>query len=246
MARPAGATGLDAWGLVVVDMQNDFLAEGGYYARRVALDQQVANRTMTAEARDRLLSQPGAAPPGGLRYRVESLPRVVANITTAIEHARTQQRPVAYLQAVYSLDFETKPPFLRHDPGRAHHPCRPNSWGVALIEPIRRLTEARPPSSRERVIAKHTLDGFSGTELLQFLREEHVRTVVIVGVETQVCVLTTAQSASIHQFKTVILEDCVWTAKEALGQSALAIFRDAFGSTARCDGDLLQAPGDRP
>jgi nicotinamidase-related amidase len=240
MAQPAGATEPDAWGLVVVDMQNDFLSEGGYYARRAALDQQVAHGTMTAEERDRILSQPGAPPPGDRRYRGPSLPRVVANITAVIEHARRQQRPIAYVQAVYSLDFDAKPPFLRRDPRRAHHPCRPHSWGAALIEPIRRLTAEGAPSSRERVIAKHTFDGFGGTGLLEFLREEGARTVKIVGVETHVCVLATALSASLNQFTTVILDDCVWTAQEALGQSALAIFRDAFGSTAHGAGD---APG---
>jgi nicotinamidase-related amidase len=243
MTQPAGATGPDAWGLVVVDMQNDFLAEGGYYARRAALDQQVVHGTMTAEERDRILTRPGAAPPGGLRYREESLPRVVANITAVIEHARRRERPIAYLQAVYSLAFETRPPFLWHDPRRAHYPCQPHSWGAALIEPIRRLTAGGSASSRERVIAKHTFDGFCGTGLLEFLREEDVRTVMIVGVETHVCVLTTAQSAAINQFTTIILEDCVWTAKEPLGQSALAIFRDAFGSTAHSDGDGPRASG---
>jgi nicotinamidase-related amidase len=85
----------------------------------------------------------------------------------------------------------------------------------------------------EKVIVKHTLDGFFQTGLAQFLRKRQVETVVIVGVETHVCVMATAQSASVNQFETIILEDCIWTAREELGQGALAIFRDAWGSTAR-------------
>jgi nicotinamidase-related amidase len=244
MAQPADATGLEAWGLVVVDMQNDFLSADGYYARRAALEEQVAQGAMTREARDRLLSEPSSAPSGDLRYRAESLPRLVAGITTAVEHARTRQRPIAYLRAVYSPEFDVAPPFLRHDPERTHHPCPPESWGAGFIEPVGRLIAARPRSSRERVITKHTLDGFWRTGLLRFLRGEGVRSVVIVGVETHACVLATAVSASIRQFRTVILDDCVWTPKEVLGQGALAIFRDAFGATARGDGDGLRAVDD--
>ena len=59
-----------------------------------------------------------------------------------------------------------------------------------------------------------------------------MQTLLVAGVETQVCVLATAKSAAMNQFDTVILEDCTWTAQEKLGRSALDIFRDAFGRTA--------------
>jgi nicotinamidase-related amidase len=235
MERNSGATDLERWGLVVVDMQNDFLATAGYYDRRRDLDALIGRGVMTTETRNRLLSQPGTAPSGGFTYRSEALPRIVANIVAVIEQARAAHRPIAYLKAVYSREFDVQPPFLRREPDRAHYPCRPHTWGTAFIGPLHRLTAAAQPASRERVITKHTVDGLCRTELLRFLRDMNVQSVVIVGVETHVCVLTTAQSASINHFTTIILEDCVWTANEPLGQAALAIFRDAFGSTARCD-----------
>lgn len=240
MAQDPGAPAPPDWGLVVVDMQNDFLAAGGYYARRRALDEQVARGETTVEARNHLLSRPSAAPPAGFTYRSDALPGIVANVVSVIERARAARRPIAYLKAVYGREFGVQPPFLRREPDRAHYPCRPDTWGSAFIEPLHRFTEAAHPAARERVITKHTLDGLSRTELLPFLREMTVQRVVIVGVETHVCVLATAQSASITHFATVILEDCVWTASEPLGQAALAIFRDAFGTTARCDDFLRQ------
>ncbi len=214
-------------------MQNDFLAARGYYAQRSELDKQVGRGTLIIEKRNRLLCRPRGAPRGRFRYRARRLPSIVANICAVIEHARTKQRPITYLRAVYSCEFDVQPPFLRQEPDRKHYPCKPTSWGSGFIEPISRLIEGRQITSSERVIEKHTFDGFFQTELLQFLRERQVQTVAIVGVETHVCVLATAQSASVNQFKTIILEDCIWTAKEELGQGALAIFRDAFGSTSR-------------
>ncbi|HXV83010.1 MAG TPA: isochorismatase family cysteine hydrolase [Candidatus Binatia bacterium] len=233
VTEKANPPGFKNWGLVVVDMQNDFLAAGGYYARRSDLDKQARQRKLTAEKRDHLLSQPSTAPPGGFRYRVTSLSPVVANVCKTIEQARMKQRPIAYLKAVYSREFDVQPPFLRLEPARKHSPCKRTTWGADFIEPINQLIAARQTTPDERVIEKHTFDGFFQTELLSFLRERRVQTVAIMGVETHACVLATAQSASVNQFKTLILEDCIWTAKEELGQGALAIFRDAFGSTAR-------------
>lgn len=233
MVENAGVRGLEGWGLVVMDMQNDFLAAGGYYARRSDLDEQVGQGKLTAEARNRLLSQPSVAPPKGFNYRAASLPRIATNICTVIKHARAKQRPLVHLKAVYSREFDVQPPLLTREPDREHYPCKPHSWGAALIEPISQLIDAKHSGSSEKVIEKHTFDGFFQTELLQYLQTWKVQTVIIVGVETHVCVLATAKSASIHQFKTLILEDCTWTAQEELGHGALAIFREAFGFTAR-------------
>ncbi len=229
----ASMRGLEGWGLVVMDMQNDFLAAGGYYALRSDLDKQVEQGELTLEARNRLLSQPSVTPSETFSYRATSLGPMATNVCTIIKHARANQKPIAYLKAVYSREFDVQPPFLTREPHREHYPCKPHSWGAALIEPISQLITTRHVDSNEKVVVKHTFDGFFQTELLQLLQTWKVETVIIVGVETHVCVLATAKSASIHQFKTLILEDCTWTAQEELGQGALALFRDAFGSTGR-------------
>jgi len=224
---------LDDWGLVVVDMQNDFLATGGYYARRIELDEQVAQGNLAMAARNHLLSNPNFSVPDQFTCRTPSLRPIVDNVCRVIEHARGGRRPIAYLRAVYDREFEFQPPSLLWSPERSHYPCKPQSWGAALIDPIEQLVSAKPTDSVEKVIEKHTFDGFHQTDLFRFLKNCKVQTVVIVGVETHVCVLATAKSSAVNQFNTVILEDCVWTAQDALGRGALAIIRDAFGTTAK-------------
>jgi nicotinamidase-related amidase len=131
MEKKVGPTRLEGWGLVVVDMQNDFPAVGGYYARKRTLDEQLEQRTITPEVCNRLLCQPSTAPAEGFSYRADSLPRSVAN--TVIEFARAQHRPIAYVQAVYSREFDVQPPFLRQDPRREHYPCKPHSSDPNLL-----------------------------------------------------------------------------------------------------------------
>ena len=223
---------LQASALLVVDMQNDFLAAEGYYARRECLDLRMSQGAITTATRNRLLREPSSAPSGGCSYRDASLARTIDNVCTTIRQARTKERPIAFLKAIYSRHFELQPAFLLREPDRNHYPCKPHSWGAEFIEPIDELIGLARKASAERVIEKHTFDGFFQTGLLSFLRQHKVQTAVIVGVETHVCVLTTAQSAAVNQFKTVILEDCVWTANAELGEKALEIFRDASGDTA--------------
>jgi len=224
-------TDRDGLGLVVVDMQNDFIAAGGYYARRTELDAQMTQGKLTMETRNHLLSERNISVPDKFACRTPSLRPIVDNVCRLIEHAGGGRRPIAYLRAAYDPEFDVQPPSLLRDPERSHYPCKPNSWGAALIEPIGQLVSDGPTDSIEKVIEKHTFDGFHQTELFRVLTECKVQTVVIVGVETHVCVLATAKSAAMHQFNAVILEDCVWTAQAGLGEGALAIFRDAFGST---------------
>ncbi|NIO11950.1 MAG: isochorismatase family protein, partial [Deltaproteobacteria bacterium] len=132
----------------------------------------------------------------------------------------------------YGRQYEVVPPFLSLDLNRHHYPCHPKSWGSKLVEPVAKAFEARPEGSHEQVIEKHTYDGFFQTELLSFLIKHRVRTAVLVGAETQICVFATAKSAALHQFNTVIVEDGVWTSREDLGAGALTIFLEAYGSTA--------------
>ncbi len=154
MVEHAGVRELDEWGLVVMDMQNDFLAAGGYYARRSDLAKQVGQGKLTVEASNRLLSQPSVSPTGELRYRATSLSRIATNVCTVIKHARAKQRPIAYLKAVYSRDFDVQPPFLTQESDREHYPCKPNSWGATFIEPISQLVDAKQGDSSEKVIEK--------------------------------------------------------------------------------------------
>jgi len=78
------------------------------------------------------------------------------------------------------------------------------------------------------IVEKHTFDGFFKTDLLQYLHEQRVNTILFAGVETHICVLTTALSASLNHFTTIILEDCVASARNDLAESALKIFQDGF------------------
>lgn len=227
----------ERWALILVDMQNDFLAKGGYYDRKEKYEEQVRQGTLSPEELTARLAQPSSIPRDGFTVRTASLTTIIDNVCRVIACAKREQMTVVYLKAVYGHEFDFKPRFLA-DPDRKHYPCKPQTWGAAFVDPINKLIP-EGTTRRETVIEKHTFDGFFKTDLYEHLRTRRVHTVLVAGVETHICVLTTAQSASLNQFKTIILEDCVATAREDLAECALGIFRDGFGDT-RLSGDILQ------
>ena len=225
--------GFKGWALIVVDMQNDFLAKQGYYARRIKYEHQVRQGRLTSADLANHLACPSPAPTGRFEPRAAYLKPMIHNICQVIARSKELRMPIAYLQAVYDHQFPLKPRFLLENADRKHYPCQPNTWGADFIDPINELIPSQKAQSREKVIKKHTFNGFFKTGLCEFLRTWDIHTVLIAGVETHICVLATAQGASYNQFKAVILKDCVATAREYRANYALNIFRDGFGVTKR-------------
>ena len=229
---------LKGWALIVVDMQNDFLAKEGYYARRIRYERLVRQKRLTANEAAIRLAQPIPAPTGRFEPRAAYLDRIIHNIRHVIVKSQSHLMPIAYVRAVYGHEFSLKPRFLLENPDRRHYPCKPHTWGMEFIDPIKDLIRSDNPRPREKVVEKHTFNGFFKTGLRQFLHRWNIHTVLIAGVETHICVLATAQGASYNQFRTIILKDCVATAREYRANYALNIYRDGFGTTAR-SGELF-------
>lgn len=214
---------LNSCALVLVDLQNDFLAKGGFYDRKEKYIKKAQQGQVSFEEMKRLLSEPSLAPEHGFKLRKASFNRTVKNIQNVIKYAIENELAIVCLKAVYSHKYEIKPPIFRKNPDRLDYPCKRGTWGVQFIEPIKDLT------SDMEVIEKHTFDGFFKTGLAEFLRIHKTRTVLLAGVETHICVLSTAQSASLNQFTTIILENCVASARDDLACWAFKIFQDGFG-----------------
>jgi ureidoacrylate peracid hydrolase len=216
------------WALLVVDMQNDFLDAGGYYARRATLEERPDWETLSPNEQLGLLDN--SDPHHPLGARTEAVDRVVGNIRTAISAARAANRPIAFVRALYDRDFDVVPPLLANAPERQHYPCQPGTWGSeffgGIADAVEKMSEAK-----ERIVEKHTYDAFSNRSLAAFFGEMPVTAVIVCGTETQICVLSSAQQAALLGYKTFILEDSVWSDDPEIANAALTIFRNAYGKT---------------
>ncbi len=212
----------DTSALLVVDMQNDFLAKGGYYDEK---EKRVRAKRGTLSATDRdALARIYLHPPPtcAISDPYQDFVRAVTEVAaTALDRGMT----TVFVQAAYDPESCYRPPLFLRDPQRKDYGCHPGSWGADFVEPIKPLTS----QACAKMVEKHTFDAFFETELRGFLRFKQIDTVYIAGVETNVCVLFTACSALSNGFNTIILAECVTTSQMDVHEEALQIIEMAQG-----------------
>lgn len=67
------------------------------------------------------------------------------------------------------------------------------------------------PLETEKVISKDSVNSFKGTDLLDYLRENKVKRLVICGMMTHMCVEAAVRAASDYGFEVIIVDDACTT-----------------------------------
>ncbi len=130
-----------------------------------------------------------------LRAAVEPCGRLIAL-------ARASQVPVIQTRFVFRADYR--------DAGVRVRELLPNTmttnslaagtWDVEIID-------ALAPAGNDIVIDKNRPSAFIGTPLDTILRDQGIRSIVICGITTNMCVETTARDASQFDYRTFVVSD---------------------------------------
>ena len=129
------------------------------------------------------------------------------NIRPAIERtvpllarARAAGWPIVHTRVVYADDgsdcggFTIKVPALR---------------GLTETSPLSRIVPELTPQAGELILRKHNASAFFGTELAGWLAGRRVDTLLVCGCTTSGCVRATVIDSCSHNFRTVVVTDCV-------------------------------------
>jgi len=177
--------------LLVIDMQNDFCAEGGYVEAVVGKDAAACRA-------------------------------VAAPIMALAADARAAGVPVFWIKANYALDGLPAGMAAKFgERASAAACCAPGSWGADFFG-----VEPRPG---EAVIEKRCYSAFRGTDLDTRLRSLAVRTVVLAGVQTNICIDSAMRDASSLGFYVVVASDCVASHTPELHDATLKNAQFVFG-----------------
>lgn len=186
--------------IVVVDMQNDFCAPGGYIDRKFGCD---------------------AAASEALADRIAAL----------VQAGRRLGATIVWVQAIY--DDKYLPPGMlakNAERGVVEPRCAEGGWGAELY----RLT----PEDGDIRIYKHCYSAFQGTPLGGLLRRGGIRTLVVTGVSTNICVESTFRDGHSRGYYIVVPGDCVAGPAQDLHEATLKNVDNLIGDLTASD-DLM-------
>jgi len=166
---------------------------------------------------------------------VKPAQEVAPRIQEFIGIVRKYDVPIIYSKQIESDEITSGNLKRQFAHGKLKAVCAPGSWGSELY--------LLQPADGEHVLEKRTYDVFSNPRLREILDERRIDTLVITGVNTDVCVDTTIRSAFTHCYKLVVPKDLVATINVAGQEHYLSVFDRFFGDIVESDWVLAYLKG---
>ncbi len=167
--------------------------------------------------------QNGFCHPDGSLYAPPS-ETVIGPVTDLVEQARENDVHIVYTQDTHTEDqFDQTNYYDEFDRWGEH--VLEGTWDAEFVTEL----DVHP---EDYVVQKPTYDAFFETGLDTHLTNHGITDLVIAGTLANVCVLHTASSAALHDYRPVIVEDAVGYLDENDKQYALSHAEWLFGETA--------------
>lgn len=132
-----------------------------------------------------------------------------------IDKARETSLPIIHVQMI----FGSKNKWYISDVGFEQHArmsdkrfiqysmCEQDTWGADFYEGFK-------PLPGEFVVKKHRYSAFVGTDLDLTLKSKGIRTLIMTGVSTNICVESTARDGFMRDYYIVLAKDCTAASSE--------------------------------
>ena len=185
--------------LVIIDMQRDFVMPGGF----------------------------GEA----LGNDVKQLQVTIAPTRAILDAAREAKMLVIHTREGHRPDLSDCPPSKLARGKGAKRIGDPGPMGRILIrgEVGHDIVPELYPIAGEVVIDKPGKGAFFATDLELILRDRGIKTLLVCGVTTEVCVNTTVREANDRGYECVVLSDCVGSYFPEFQKAALAMIKAQGG-----------------
>ncbi len=152
--------------------------------------------------------------------------KILPSLLELIEAARAAYVPRVFVRVAHS-EWTDTPAWKRRGAAgtildTSKMPiAREGTWGAGFYE--------LEPRDDELVITKHRYSAFAHTALRLVLQARGVSTVTLAGVQTNVCIHSSARDAVQEGFSPVVVEDCVAAGTDVENEVALSDVRARIG-----------------
>jgi len=170
--------------------------------------------------------QNGFCHPDGSLYAPGS-EAIIEPITDLLSRARATGIQIVYVRDVH-------PPEQFED---AHYYDEFDRWGEHVVAGSweAELVEELTVTDDDLVVEKHTYDAFYNTQLEGWLEARGIRDLLFTGTLANVCVLHSAGSAGLRDFRPILVEDCIGAIEPDHREYALSHAEWLFGEVVGSD-----------
>jgi ureidoacrylate peracid hydrolase len=178
--------------------------------------------------------------PGGafakLGYDISMVQEMIPRLVKLVEEARKAGVPIIYVQSTYNTEpnLYLSEVWIEHKLRRQakmyveQQVCKQGTWGWEYVKPLQKI----PPDA---IIEKHRYDAFLHTNLELVLRTRKIKSLILAGATTNVCVETTARSAFLRDYYVVFTNDCTASHDPSQHGSTLFNIEKYFGIVVSSD-----------
>ncbi|HEU5016924.1 MAG TPA: isochorismatase family protein [Pseudolabrys sp.] len=150
---------------------------------------------------------------------------MVRRLKQLIDAARTANVLVVFVRTIYDepvLSHALAEQYLRR--GYPNSICLSGTPGAEFYDGL-----GPRDAPNEVLITKHRYSAFWGSSIDLVLRSNAIRTVVLAGIATEVCVESTARDAFFKDYQVVVASDCVGSYSEERQKASLTVIARSFG-----------------
>ncbi len=150
---------------------------------------------------------------------------VTPRIRAFIDKVRDYDVSIIYSKQIESEEVTPKnlqKQLKRFNQGKIKGACAPGSWGSGLYK--------LKPAEGEHIVEKYTYDVFSNPQFKDILAQNRINTLVITGVNTDICIDTNIRRSFTEGYNIVIPKDLVATMNTKVQKDYLDVFDKFFGT----------------
>ena len=153
----------------------------------------------------------------------------IKNIKMLIEEARTVKVPIVYVQNTALPNHASDSPEMirwyiktwTHNFKRIPTFTLEGTWGEQIVDELR-------PVEGDVIIKKNRASGFIHTNLDLILRNKRIRTLVVTGFVTHLCILATVMDGRCRDYFMVVAKDCVNSNRKDMHEIAIKLMESRF------------------
>ncbi len=162
--------------------------------------------------------------------RTERAARIIRPLMKLVEEARKHSYPVIYSNDAH---YQGDPEVL-------------NKWGAHAIKgtPGAEVVPELKPKKADFVVDKRTYSGFYETGLDSLLRTlfdgEGVKTLILGGLHTNICVRHTSADAFFRGYKIIIARDCVEAFSDEAQDEGLKYLKEVYNAEIKTVDEIIK------